>query len=155
MSNQNLVLFESEDHAISLPVTLDQETVWLNRNQIAELFDRDVKTIGKHIGNAMKEELAGVSATVAKFATVLFSETRRTSPLRVALLPYTRALQDRIFIPAWRKRQQICCTLSPRTTAFRMATSGLRLLCSFIFWTGTVRFSQAAKKESQTTRWWH
>ncbi len=79
MSNQQLVLFESEDHAISLPVTVDQETVWLNRNQLAELFDRDVKTIGKHISNAMKEELAGVSATVAKFATVQNEGTREVT----------------------------------------------------------------------------
>ena len=43
------------------------ETVWLNRNQIAQLFDRDVKTIGKHINNALHEELEGVSV-VAKFA---------------------------------------------------------------------------------------
>ena len=43
------------------------ETVWLNRNQIAQLFGRDVKTIGKHINNALHEELEGVSV-VAKFA---------------------------------------------------------------------------------------
>lgn len=36
-----------------------QETVWLNRSQMAELFDRDIKTIGKHINNALKEELEG------------------------------------------------------------------------------------------------
>ena len=43
-------------------------TVWLNRGQLAELFARDVKTIGKHVNNALKEELAGISV-VAKFAT--------------------------------------------------------------------------------------
>ncbi len=47
---------------------MGQETVWLTRNQMAELFDRDVKTIGKHINNALKEELD--NSTVAKFATV-------------------------------------------------------------------------------------
>ena len=36
---------------------LKDSTVWLNRNQLAELFERDVKTIGKHINNALKEEL--------------------------------------------------------------------------------------------------
>lgn len=40
----------------------------MKKNQIAELFDRDVKTIGKHINNALKEEAD--SSTVAKFATV-------------------------------------------------------------------------------------
>ena len=42
--------------------------MWLNRNQIATLFGRDVKTIGKHINNALKEELDGLSV-IAKFAT--------------------------------------------------------------------------------------
>ena len=43
--------------------------MWLNRQQLAELFGRDVKTIGKHINNALKEELDGASSVVAKFAT--------------------------------------------------------------------------------------
>ncbi len=47
---------------------MQDETVWLNRHQIAELFDRDVKTIGKHINNTLKEEFIGVR-TVANFAT--------------------------------------------------------------------------------------
>lgn len=51
-----------------MPVQLHDETVWLNRNQIAELFGRNVKTIGKHIANALKEELD--FSTVEKFATV-------------------------------------------------------------------------------------
>ena len=73
--NQNeLVLFESKDQTISIPVRVKDDTVWLNRNQIAELFGRDVKTIGKHIGNALKEELD--ASTVAKFATVQTEGTR-------------------------------------------------------------------------------
>ena len=54
---------------MKLEVRLENETVWLNRIQLAELFARDVKTIGKHINNALKEELADM-ATVAKFAIV-------------------------------------------------------------------------------------
>lgn len=70
MENKNeIVLFETEDKSITLPVAVDRETVWLNRQQMAELFDRDVKTIGKHINNAMKDELDAES-TVAKIATV-------------------------------------------------------------------------------------
>jgi len=46
-----IILFESKDKSIVLPVQLDNDTVWLNRNQLAELFDRNVKTIGKHINN--------------------------------------------------------------------------------------------------------
>jgi len=52
-----------------LEVRVEDETVWLNRQQIAQLFDRDVKTIGKHINNALREELQGIS-TIANFATV-------------------------------------------------------------------------------------
>ena len=69
--NNDIVIFETEDNQVKLPVTVEDETVWLNRNQMSELFDRDVKTIGKHINNALKEELSGDnSSTVAKFATV-------------------------------------------------------------------------------------
>lgn len=45
------------DLQIDVTVSPNEETVWLNRNQLATLFDRDVKTIGKHINNALKEEL--------------------------------------------------------------------------------------------------
>lgn len=68
MGKSEIILFETSDKQIKLSVPIEQETVWLNRNQMAELFDRDVKTIGKHVNNALKEELAGQVA-VAKFAT--------------------------------------------------------------------------------------
>lgn len=68
VNGHEIVLFETEDRQITLQVPVEQETVWLNRNQMAELFDRDVKTIGKHINNAQKEELDG-QEVVAKFAT--------------------------------------------------------------------------------------
>lgn len=70
MNKNEIVIFETEDKLITLPVAVDHETVWLNRNQMAELFDRDVKTIGKHINNSLREELESDKATVAKFATV-------------------------------------------------------------------------------------
>ena len=62
-----IILFENQ--GIKLEVNLKDETVWLNRQQLAELFDRDIKTIGKHINNALNEELKDIP-TVAKFATV-------------------------------------------------------------------------------------
>ena len=63
-----IILFENQD--IKLEVNVKDDTVWLNRHQMAQLFDRDIKTIGKHINNALKEELLGLDSTVAKFATV-------------------------------------------------------------------------------------
>ena len=74
MDKNEIVLFETEDRQITLQVPVEQETVWLNRNQMAELFDRDVKTIGKHINNAQKEELDG-QEVVAKFATTELSNS--------------------------------------------------------------------------------
>lgn len=69
MKKENLlVIFETADNALTLEVPIEGETVWLNRQQMAELFDRDVKTIGKHINNALQEELSD-QVVVAKFAT--------------------------------------------------------------------------------------
>ena len=65
---ENEIILYQPDSTLSLDVRVENETVWLNRNQIALLFDRDVKTIGKHINNALKEELDGLSV-IAKFAT--------------------------------------------------------------------------------------
>ncbi|MCD8378821.1 MAG: virulence RhuM family protein [Lachnospiraceae bacterium] len=66
--NNEIILFEDDGLRLEVPVTPEQETVWLNRAQMAELFDRDIKTIGKHIANARKEELEG-QVVVANFAT--------------------------------------------------------------------------------------
>ena len=66
--SQNEIILYRPDDAISLEVRLENETVWLNRQQIAELFGRDIKTIGKQINNALKEELANF-LVVANFAT--------------------------------------------------------------------------------------
>ncbi len=65
---ENEIILYQPDSTLSLNVRVENDTVWLNRNQIATLFDRDVKTIGKHINNALKEELDGLSV-IAKFAT--------------------------------------------------------------------------------------
>ena len=65
MKNE-IILFE--DQEFKLEVNMKDETVWLNSNQIADLFERDIKTIRKHINNALNEELLGESV-VAKFAT--------------------------------------------------------------------------------------
>ena len=63
----DIIIFKNQE--VELDVNIKDDTVWLNRNQIAKLFDRDVKTIGKHINNALQEELSNYS-TVANFTTV-------------------------------------------------------------------------------------
>ena len=71
-----IIIFENQD--VKLEVNMKDETVWLNRQQLAKLFDRDIKTIGKHINNALNEELKNIP-TVAKFATVQKEGTRNVT----------------------------------------------------------------------------
>ena len=56
MLNNETIIYRDGELELPVEVGVDKETVWLNRNQLAILFDRDVKTIGKHINNALKEE---------------------------------------------------------------------------------------------------
>ncbi len=67
-TNTGEIILYQPDSSIRLEVRMEEETVWLNRKQMSILFNRDKKTIGKHVNNALKEELAGFPV-VAKFAT--------------------------------------------------------------------------------------
>jgi hypothetical protein len=69
MKNE-IIFYQADKSKAHIEVRVDEEneTFWLNRIQIALLFDRDIKTIGKLIRNALNEELNGISV-VAKFAT--------------------------------------------------------------------------------------
>ena len=66
-NKSNIIVYN--DGELELKVSLENETVWLNRNQIAELFGRDVKTIGKHITNVFNDGELNRIAVVANFAT--------------------------------------------------------------------------------------
>lgn len=72
MKNE-IILFENQ--GVKLNVNVKDETVWLNAEQMAELFDRDYKTIRKHINNVLKEELD--NSTIANFAIVQTEGTRK------------------------------------------------------------------------------
>ena len=67
-NGSSIVLYTTEDGNTQLEVKLEKDTVWLSREQIAQLYGRDYKTIAKHINNALREELEG-EPVVAKFAT--------------------------------------------------------------------------------------
>jgi hypothetical protein len=69
-SKNEIILYQAKDLASRIEVRVEDETVWLNRNQIASLFNRDVKTIGKHINNVFSEAELDKEATVANFAIV-------------------------------------------------------------------------------------
>lgn len=68
LNKSDIVIYS--DGELELNVSVENETVWLNRNQISQLFGRDVKTIGKHIGNIFSDGELEQFSTVAKFATV-------------------------------------------------------------------------------------
>ena len=65
---KEIAILETEGVKLEVTISPEQDTVWLSRVQMAELFNRDIKTIGKHIANARHEELKG-QVVVAKFAT--------------------------------------------------------------------------------------
>ncbi len=75
--NSEIVLYQADDLPERITVRLEDETVWLNRQQLALLFGRDIKTIGKHINNVFSEGELPKSSTVAKFATVQNEGGRR------------------------------------------------------------------------------
>jgi len=69
MEHGEIVVYKTaQDAGLQLEVKIADETVWLSRQQLSELYGRDIKTIGKHINNALREELKGFPV-VAKFAT--------------------------------------------------------------------------------------
>jgi len=64
-----IVLYRPNELTKHIEVRFDEDTVWLNRQQIAMLFGRDVKTIGKHINNVFSEGELEQKVVIAKFAT--------------------------------------------------------------------------------------
>ena len=67
MENE-VIVFKNGELELEVSLNEDRDTVWLNRHQMAKLFDRDIKTINKHINKALEEELSD-EVVVAKFAT--------------------------------------------------------------------------------------
>ena len=67
---QDILIYQNADGTIKLDVHLQDESVWVNRQQMAQLFNRDVKTIGKHINNVFAEGELEKNSTVANFAIV-------------------------------------------------------------------------------------
>ncbi len=80
MKNE-IVVYQSEQLLSRIEVRIENDTVWLNRQQIASLFNRDVKTIGKHINNVFSEGELNKDSTVANFATVQNEGGRRVERL--------------------------------------------------------------------------
>ena len=79
--NNEIILYQSAELSTRIGVRVEAETVWLNRQQISMLFDRDVKTIGKHINNVFSEGELNKKATVANFAIVQIEGGRKVERL--------------------------------------------------------------------------
>ena len=78
-SKSEIMLFQTEDNRTRIEVRLENETVWLSLNQLAELFQRDKSVISKHIKNVFEEGELRPEATVAKYATVQTEGSRAVS----------------------------------------------------------------------------
>jgi prophage maintenance system killer protein len=74
-----VVLFQAEDGVTSIDVQLDHETVWLNLNQMAELFQRDKSVVSRHLRAIYQSDELSREATVAKNATVQIEGDRRVA----------------------------------------------------------------------------
>jgi hypothetical protein len=74
-----LLLYTSEDGETRIDVRLIDETVWLSQAQMGELFDKDINTIGEHIGNVFAEGECDQAATTRKFRVVRQEGTREVS----------------------------------------------------------------------------
>jgi hypothetical protein len=81
MDDKKIEIFQTSDGQTDIRVQFEEDSVWLNRQQLSELFDRDVKTLGKHINNVFKEGELDKHSVVAKFATT------ETAKLGVKTIP--------------------------------------------------------------------
>lgn len=66
MEESKIQIFQAADGVVRLEVALDQDTVWLNQRQMAELFDKDVRTVNEHIHNLFDEGELVPEATIRK-----------------------------------------------------------------------------------------
>lgn len=82
MNATEIVLFESTDGVVSLPVEVDRDTVWLSQDQMAQLFETTKQNVSKHINNAIREGEIDPEATVNESLTV-HKEGRRTITRKV------------------------------------------------------------------------
>ncbi len=84
--NSEIIMYQSEDGLTKIDVTMDNETVWLSLDQMAELFQRDKSTISRHIRNIFEEGELLREATVAKIATVQIEETEKLSVRLITII---------------------------------------------------------------------
>lgn len=77
MNGSEFRLYQTDDGQTQLQVRFGEETVWLSQRQMAELFDKDVRTINEHIKNVYEEAELGPEATIRNFRIVQQEGTRQ------------------------------------------------------------------------------
>jgi hypothetical protein len=70
IDNSEIIIYQTEDGLTKIDVYMEDETVWLTLDEMAELFQRDKSTVSRHIKNIFSENELDRDSTVAKFATV-------------------------------------------------------------------------------------
>jgi hypothetical protein len=75
-SNSEIILYQTDDNRTRIEVRLENETVWLTQKQLAELFQKDVRTINEHIQNIFDEGESQRGATIRKFRIVQLEGAR-------------------------------------------------------------------------------
>ncbi len=69
MKDKGQIIVYQSENTLQLEVRMEDETVWLSLNQIAELFERDKSVISRHIKNVFEEKELNRDSVVAKIAT--------------------------------------------------------------------------------------
>ena len=78
-NSSEIILYQTEDGRTRIQVRLDNETVWLTQKLMAELFQKDVRTINEHIQNIFEEGELSPNSTIRKFRIVQTEGTRPVS----------------------------------------------------------------------------
>lgn len=81
MSESNIIIYQTEDGKTKIETRLENETVWLTLNQMAELFQKAKSTISEHISNLFSEGELDKNSTVRNFRTVQFEGNRKVERL--------------------------------------------------------------------------
>ncbi|MEA3454662.1 MAG: RhuM family protein, partial [Candidatus Caldatribacteriota bacterium] len=83
MSEKNeIIIYTTQDGKETFEVNLKKDTVWLSQKQMAELFEKDVRTVNEHIGNIYKEKELNKVSTIRKFRIVQKEGNRQVERIR-------------------------------------------------------------------------
>ena len=78
-SNNQIVIYQSEDGQTQVDVRLENETVWLTQAQMVELFQTTKQNVSLHVGNVFKEGELEEKSTVKEYLTVQKEGERKVS----------------------------------------------------------------------------